>query len=213
MPVRLTPRTLTLPRRLAVVAAALLALAAALAGCTTLEKARSAAIVNGTSISQAEVTEVTTAVNQYLVSPGGTPISESDTVRTLILAPFVLNEVRKSGSWAPDARYNALVARIPGASRATQDFLATSVVLEQGGPLTQNDANAILDELKKANIQVDPRYGTFDPNTGGLVAPENNWIRPTAPPGADGTSTGSPSPTETETQGPSATPGTTTTAP
>jgi hypothetical protein len=190
-------------RRIGVLAAAVLAVTLAVTGCSTFQKASTAAFVNGTAISNATVTEVTTQFNDNLATNDQQKVTESQVLGVLILAPFVLGQVKRSGSWTPDARYNTALQKIPDASQATKDFLATSVVLQQGGPLTENDVTAILDELKKADVVLDPRFGTWDPNTGGFLAPENNWIKPTAAPG-EGATPGSsepatPAPSETPT--------------
>lgn len=176
-------------RRAVALASAVLAAALALTGCTTLEKASTAAFVNGTAITDATVAQVTDQFNTNLATSADQKIKEAQALQVLILAPFVLSQVKSSGSWTPDARYNAALQKIPDATQATKDFLATSIVLQQGGPLTDNDVTAILDQLKKADVVIDPRFGTWDPNTGGLLAADNNWIKPTAAPGQQGGST------------------------
>jgi hypothetical protein len=174
--------------------AVVLAATLALTGCTTLEKTSTAAFVNGTAISDATVAQVTNQFNTNLATSADQKLQEAQTLGVLILAPFVLNQVKASGSWTPDARYNTALQKIPDASQATKDFLATSIILQQGGPLTDSDVTAILDQLKKADVVLDPRFGTWDPNTGAFVAPENNWIKPTAAPTQEGGST--PKPTQ-----------------
>ena len=166
----------------------------ALTGCTTFGKASTAAFVNGTAISDATVAEVTNQFNTNLASTADQKLQEAQTLGVLILAPFVLNQVKASGSWTPDARFNTALQKIPNASQATKDFLATSIILQQGGPLTDADVTAILDQLKKADVVLDPRFGTWDPNTGAFLAADNNWIKPTAAPGQQGGST--PAPTQ-----------------
>jgi hypothetical protein len=185
-------------RRIGVLAAAVLAVTLAVTGCSTFQKASTAAFVNGTAISNATVTEVTSQFNDNLATNDQQKVTESQVLGVLILAPFVLGQVKRSGSWTPDARYNTALQKIPNASQATKDFLATSVVLQQGGPLTESDVTAILDELKKADVVLDPRFGTWDPSTGGFLTPDNNWIKPTAAPG-NGSAPGS---TESPTQSP-----------
>jgi hypothetical protein len=180
-------------RRTGVLAAAVLAAILALTGCTTFDKASTAAFVNGSAISDATVATVTTQFNTGLATTAEQKIKESQALGVLILAPFVLNQVKASGSWTPDARYNAALQKIPDATQATKDFIATSIVLAQGGPLTETDVTAILDQLKKAEVVLDPRFGTWDPTNGGFLATEDNWIKPTAAPG-DGAAT--PAPTQ-----------------
>jgi hypothetical protein len=190
-------------RRAGVLVAATLAATLSLTGCTTFEKTNTAAFVNGTAISDSTVAEVTNQFNNNLATSPDQKIQESQTLGVLILAPFVLGQVKTSGSWTPDARYNTALQRVPDASQATKDFLATSIILQQGGPLTDNDVNAILDQLKKADVVLDPRFGTWDPSTGGFLAPQDNWIKPTAAPteggGATPTPTQEPAPSPTDT--------------
>ena len=188
-------------RRAGALAAAVLAATLALTGCTTFEKTSTAAFVNGTAISDATVAQVTNQFNDNLASTPDQKLQEAQALQVLILAPFVLNQVKASGSWTPDARYNTALQKIPDASQATKDFLATSIILQQGGPLTDGDVTAILDQLKKADVVLDPRFGTWDPKTGAFLAAENNWIKPTAAP----TPEPAPSPTETSTGTPTGT--------
>jgi hypothetical protein len=180
-------------RRAGALAAAVLAATLALTGCTTVDKASTAAFVNGTAISDATVAQVATQFNTNLATTADQKIQESQALGVLILSPFVLNQVKASGSWTPDARYNAAVQKIPDATQATKDFIATSIILAQGGPLTETDVTAILDQLKKAEVVLDPRFGTWDPTNGGFLESQDNWIKPTAAPG-DGATT--PAPTQ-----------------
>ena len=190
-------------RRAGALAAAVLAATLALTGCATFDKTSTAAFVNGTAISDATVAQVTNQFNDNLASTADQKLQEAQALQVLILAPFVLNQVKASGSWTPDARYNTALQKIPDASQATKDFLATSIILQQGGPLTDGDVTAILDQLKKADVVLDPRFGTWDPKTGAFLAAENNWIKPTAAPTLEpapsptGTSTGTPTGTAT----------------
>jgi len=188
-------------RRAGALAAAVLAATLALTGCATFDKTSTAAFVNGTAISDATVAQVTNQFNDNLASTPDQKLQEAQALQVLILAPFVLNQVKASGSWTPDARYNTALQKIPDASQATKDFLATSIILQQGGPLTDGDVTAILDQLKKADVVLDPRFGTWDPKTGAFLAAENNWIKPTAAP----TPEPAPSPTETSTGTPTGT--------
>ena len=182
---------------------AVLAATLALTGCTTYDKASTAAFVNGTAISDATVAEVTNQFNNNLATSPDQKIQEAQTLGVLILSPFVLGQVKTSGSWTPDARYNTALQRVPAATQATKDFLATSIILQQGGPLTESDVTAILAQLKKADVVLDPRFGTWDPSTGGFLAPQDNWIKPTAAPteggGVTPTPTQEPAPTPTDT--------------
>jgi hypothetical protein len=96
---------------------------------------------------------------------------------------------------------------VPNASPGTKDLIGVSIAL-QPGVLSDKDVTAIVAALKKADVQLDPRYGTFDPSTGGFLPPNNNWIRPTATATSAPTGSGTQAPTE-EPTAPSDAPATT----
>jgi len=204
------PKPLRVSRRFGVLVAALVAVAVALTGCTTFQKARTAAFVNGQAISDTEVAQVTKQYNDTLSTTAQDRLQEPQTLGLLILAPFVLNQAKASGSWVPDERYNAALAKVPDASQGTKNLVGVSIAL-QPGILKDEDVAAIVDALKKANVQLDPRYGTFDPSTGGFVAPANNWIRPTAT--ASQAPSGAPPATQPPTGAATTPPGSATTGP
>jgi hypothetical protein len=211
MPVRpnpsSSPRTLRVPtvtRRVGRLSVAAGLLALALTGCTTFQKGSTAAFVDGQPISTSEVAQVTQQYNDNLSTSAQDRLQEPQTLGLLILAPFVLDQAKASGSWVPDERYNAALAKVPDASQGTKDLVGVSIAL-QPGVLSDADVTAIVAALKKADVQLDPRYGTFDPSTGGFLPPNNNWIRPTpTPPQA---------PAGSETQGPTEEPTAPATAP
>lgn len=196
-------RLIASPRRaVALSAAALVALSFGLGGCTTLEKARSAAIVNGTPISDADVAQATKEYNQNLATTPAEQIQESQALSLLVLAPFILGQVKRSGSWTPDAQYNNAMLKLPNASAATKDLVATSLAVRA---LSRADVDVILGELKKAKVDLDPRYGTFDPATGGSTATVNNWIKPNPTPSTTATQPPAQAPTDSSTDAPTGT--------
>jgi hypothetical protein len=204
---RTAPQTLRVPARIGVLAAVLLAVAVALTGCSAVAKARSAAFVDGQAISDTEVAQVTKQYNDTLSTSAQDRLQEPQTLGLLILAPFVLNQAKASGSWVPDERYNAALAKVPNASEGTRNLIGVSIAL-QPGILNDQDVTAIVAALQKADVQLDPRYGVFDPSTGGFHAADNNWIRPTAV--ATTAPSGAPPATQAPTQSPTgAAPGTT----
>jgi hypothetical protein len=214
MPVRpipsSSPRTLRVPtvtRRVGRLSVAAGLLALALTGCTTFQKGSTAAFVDGQPISRSEVAQVTQQYNDNLSTSAQDRLQEPQTLGLLILAPFVLDQAKASGSWVPDERYNAALAKVPNASPGTKDLIGVSIAL-QPGVLSDKDVTAIVAALKKADVQLDPRYGTFDPSTGGFLPPNNNWIRPTATATSAPTGSGTQGPTE-EPTAPSTAPATT----
>lgn len=170
-------RRLTLRRGIAVPALLLVAmLGLVLGGCTALTKAQSAAIVNGQPITNEDVATAAHEFNTYIVTDPSQAVTEARVLSYLILAPFVLAEAERTGAWKPDESYNNTIAKIPQASQPTKDLIATSLAAQA---LSQDGVTAVLDQLKKADVQLDPRYGTFDPSTGGSLAEAPNWIKTT----------------------------------
>src|SRR4029079_2372200 len=139
-------------RRTGVLAAAVLAAILALTGCTAFDKASTAAFVNGTAISDATVAQVTHQFNTGLATTADQKIKENQALGVLILAPFVLSQVKASGSWTPDARYNAALQKIPDATQATKDFIATSIILAQRRPLTDTAHTAIIEQTENSHV-------------------------------------------------------------
>lgn len=175
------PRPLTRRRGLVLPAVLFAVLALLLSGCSVIEKQHAAAIVGGQVISNADVATAQEEFNTHLATNDQQKMSESQVLSLLVIGPFVLEQAQKSGSWKPDDRYNSLLAKIPNASEPTKEIIATSLATQS---LSQTDVDAILAALKTANVQLDPRFGTFDPKTGGSTVTDNNWIKPSATPSA-----------------------------
>lgn len=200
-------RRLLIPTRPMAVGAALLAAAAlSLGGCSTLQKAQSAAIVNGVSIPSSEVGQATAQLNQSLVTDPSQQIPEAQVVNLLVLSKVVLPLSGKPGFWVPDAQYNTLLAKLPDASQSSRDVVATSLFFNQlQNSGTDAEIAVVKSAVQKATIELDPRFGTFDAATLGPLPLVNNWIKPT--PSATASSTapaGSPGqgPADTSTDSP-----------
>ena len=176
--------TTTVPTRaarLAAPAAALVVASLALGGCSELQKQSSAAIVDGRVISDADVAQATQEYNDHIAASAQERAPENRVLSLLILAPFVLEQVQSSGSWKPDDAYNTIMAKVPNASPGTVQVVKT---MQAGRSFTPADVSAIVARLKAAKIELDPRYGTFDPTTGGTNPTVNNWIKPAPAPTA-----------------------------
>ena len=101
----------------------------------------------------------------------------------LILTPFVNAKVAQLGAWQPEDVYNARLGKIPGASELTKDVLRANTAVAY---LTADDKQDLLDQLAKANVRVDPRFGTFDSTQAAFVMKTPNWIVPAPAPTAIG---------------------------
>ncbi|MBK8868243.1 MAG: hypothetical protein KBF43_03355 [Dermatophilaceae bacterium] len=149
-----------------------------LAGCSGAGRSGVAAEVEGTTITTKQLAETTTQIQ--LLDP---KVTESATLAWLILTPFVNAKVAQLGAWQPDDVYNARLGKIPGASELTKDVLRANTAVAY---LTADDKQDLLDQLAKANVRVDPRFGTFDSTQAAFVMKTPNWIVPAPAPTAIG---------------------------
>ena len=172
--------TLSVPR-----CAAALALGAALvlAGCGGPAGADRAAVVDGRVISEtslqtamAEVNSMDPALLQAKLTPTGT-------LTALVQAPVVLKYldglgVKVSDTVATLDAQNRGVAE-PADSTIEIIKLASAISAAQGdGKLTDADAAELTQQLQALDIDVNPRYGTFNPQTASIELTTPGWVTP-----------------------------------
>lgn len=156
--------------------AALAVGALVLTGCGTSDP-DNAAVVGGETIS---VQEVQSATSQ-LAAAGATP---SSALRILILGHFAEKEasaVGKGVSLDQARTFAKQQLKISDPNPATLELLRRSLatqVIGQDGKAAQR----FLDELRKADITVNPRFGTFDAKTGDIKDTTPDWIKPAPTP-------------------------------
>jgi hypothetical protein len=143
----------------------------ALSACGAQESS-AAAIINGTSISDKDVQGVTDQLN--ILSQGGQKLSPSNTLLSLILAPYVLAEAKRVGKTVSESQARQVIAKISDPSPATITFVRMQLAL-QG--LDQASRTAIVSKLGKAKITINPRYGTLDTKRIAMTPTSPNWIK------------------------------------
>lgn len=162
----------TLPVR-RVAASLALGLALVTAGCGTTEAGR-AATVDGRVITEDQVRTARSEINKAFPDAN---LTASDVLYRLIQAPYVIDYVAKQG-----APQSASVAR--ASFPATDDPSDEAVELLRGQFARQAVENAgqqvPADLLAKAEVVVNPRYGTFDPAQAELTASQPDWVKPAA---------------------------------
>lgn len=180
----MSPRT---PRRLGMLPAALVGLlvAALLAGCGAAGRPGAALVVGNRAYTPADVIETTAQINGTL--PPGTPPADRATegliVNLLVLAQFAVPEAKQRELWAPDNQYNAFLATIHNPTPTTVEALQGSLAFRS---LDAQGKAAVLEAMKAARFDIDPRYGTVDYATGIMSVPTPDWIaRSTNPAAAD----------------------------
>lgn len=159
----------------------IVALAAAaalgLSGCATAD---TAAVVNGTVISEQDAQKAALQIQQ--AQPDST-ITTPDAVAALIMANFI-NEVADSvGKGLSESAARAAIPNIPDPAPATLELVKSSLAWNQ---MTEDEHTKAIDLASQADITINPRYGTFDPKQVKFEASSPNWIKPeptTAPAG------------------------------
>lgn len=155
--------------------AVLLGLSVALSACGAAQEAGAAAVVDGKVISEQDVQSVADQISA--LSPGEPKLSPSAALFNLIIAPYVIAEAKRTGMTVSDAEARKVVAGLADPLPKTIELLQLKEVFPQ---LDQVSRNAILEELRKTKITVNPRYGTFDAKQVSLTPNSPNWIKPSA---------------------------------
>lgn len=159
-------------RRRAAAATAVLALGGlGLAGCGAMAGPGVAAVSQGQVITEKQVDDV---MADFERAGAGGQIQRGAVVAVLAMRPVILEVAQASGSViGEDAVRAGLAEQLPGASEATIQFQQTQAT---GGAMDEAALGRFEQAMGSADIDVSPRYGSFDPQSGGFVASAPNWI-------------------------------------
>ena len=156
--------------RTAAPAALVLGAAVLLSGCGD-QQPGAAAVVDGRVISDTDAQQVAAQISTV---PGvQQKVTPADTLVSLILAPYVLDQAEKDGKGISESQARAAVKEIKNPAPATLEFVRTSLA---ANGLSEQARAAVLAEVAKAEITVNPRYGTLDRKKLQLTPPAPNWI-------------------------------------
>ena len=164
-------------KRVAVVGIAALGAVSLLGGCGFETRQQAAAVVNGEVIHESDVRETYDQLKAAKLD-----FAENIVVTALVAAPLLKDVVGKSGSWKPDETYASVISSIPDATDTTKEFVE-AVALIQSQRMTPADVAAYRDDLKKADISVNPKYGSVVQSAEGPVyftigQQRPNWVKP-----------------------------------
>ena len=160
-----------------------LAVGAALvaAGCSGPAGPDRAAVVDGHVISetsmQAGMAEVN-AMDPQLLQAALTP---TGTVTALVQAPVVLTYLDGLGVRVSDsvARKAAAQRGIADPSDSTLEIIKLAMAISSAqtdGKLTAEDQASLVEQLKSLKVDVNPRYGSYDPNTASVQLTTPGWV-------------------------------------
>ena len=150
------------------VGAALVA-ALSLSACGTAD---TAAVVNGEKISENEAQTAAQQINEAFKPQ--TPLTTRDAVSSLIAAPAINSVATRLGKGESDSSARSAIPQLQDPAQATLDLVKANFALQK---LTDPEKQQVLDELKKAEVTVNPRYGAYDKNGFQLEAPQTNWLK------------------------------------
>lgn len=170
---------------LALVAAATLTASA----CGTVQ-AGAAAVVGDRRISVADLQQATTDIDAYAKSqdPNST-VSQAKVLLFMILEPDLVRTATQAGVAVTDdaARQelnkSGVAKPSPGAVQAMRGLAALNGLKQANEP---EALNAFVTKLRSERIEVNPRYGTFDPKALDIVAVSPDWLASSRTPTPDG---------------------------
>lgn len=161
---------LTRAGRAGTVAGVALAAALTLSGCAG-QNPDTAATVNGTVITEHDVTAVSRDMASMPTT--GPSVTNQDILVTLILRPFVVDAAQRTGTMVSPAEARQLLGDgLPNPSQQTVNFAQTSLISRR---LPQAELAKVVQQFRTADVKVNPRYGTLDPQRG-LVPTQQNWM-------------------------------------
>lgn len=156
-------------------AAVALAAALSVSGCSTAD---TAAIVDGTTISEKDAQTAARQINEAFHPEQ--PLDTPGAVASLISAPMINAVALAAGKGESDSSARAAMPDLADPAASTLELVKANFAWQK---LTDQEKQSVLDDLKKVKVTVNPRYGTFDPSTGSLKAVEPNWLpKPTPTP-------------------------------
>jgi hypothetical protein len=169
--------TLSVRRALAVLA---VGTAVVTSGCGESTADR-AAVVDGSVITETELQSAMKEVNAMDPALLQEKLTPSGTLTALVQAPVVLEFLAQQGIVISDsvATRDAADRGIvdPGDSTIEVVKLASAIsAAQQSGQL--GDTAPLLQQLREQEVQVNPRYGTYDTETASISLGLPSWIAP-----------------------------------
>ena len=151
------------PRLLAAVAAAA---TLALTGCG---RADTAAVVDGHVITESGLFAASEQVSQF----ASQPMATGDLLNRLVVLPSVLDVLGERGVTISDAAARSTLATIDSPTPYLLDLARLDLAI---GQLTADDQAEVVRRLGESDIEINPRFGSFNPEQAAIVATSPDWI-------------------------------------
>jgi hypothetical protein len=164
--------------------------------------AGAAAVVADRRISVAQLQQATTDITAYARAqdPNST-VDQRKVLLFMILEPDLVESATKAGIGVSVDNVRKELAR-SGVTRPSDGAVTAmrglAALNSLGQANRQAELSSLLTKLRSKKIEVNPRYGTFDPTAPGIVAVTPDWLvgpdSATPQPGGDGTGGGTGQP-------------------
>lgn len=151
----------------------------ALSGCATAD---TAAVVDGHRITEQSAQEAALQI-QKAQPNAEKPLTTPDAVASLVMARFINAAADQAGKGLSDSAARAAIPAITDPAPATLELIRASLAWNQ---MTTEEQNAAVTAASKADVTINPRYGTFDPANVRFDASSPNWIKAEPAPAAQG---------------------------
>lgn len=164
------------------VAAIAVGSALVLAGCAGPAGPDRAAVVDGRVITETSLQSAMSEVNSMDPALLQDKITPTGTLTALVQAPVVIDYLAGLGVKVSEsmARQDAQDRGVSDPSDATLEILTFAAAIGQAqdeGRLSDADAQALTQELQGLSIDVNPRYGTFNPQTASIELTTPGWVK------------------------------------
>ncbi|CCH75765.1 conserved exported hypothetical protein [Nostocoides australiense Ben110] len=159
-----------------------LALAGALTlgGCGGATTSDIAAKVNGTVITEDAARTVAQQIREQFGADAG-DFQTPSAVTFLILSKFVLPAAEKAGVHVSEQSIRSELTKVADPAPETIEMLRTNAAAQQLQQQAPEVLSAVLADVEKADITVNPRFGKLDVASGALSPAVPNWIESAAP--------------------------------
>lgn len=152
------------PRALAAAVTATVALL--ISGCGTAD---TAAVVDGRTISEAGVLRASEQIADYAQRA----MPARDILNRLVVLPTVLEVLGERGVTVTDAAARSAVAGIGDPSPYLVDLAKLDLAI---GQMTQEDMMEVTGRLADLDVEINPRYGRFNPQQASIEATVPDWL-------------------------------------
>lgn len=146
----------------------------ALSACSGTSSAETAAVVDGRVITEQQVIEATDQINKAF-NPEQ-PLTAAQTLTLLIRAPYINEAAAAAGRAQSESAARAALKDLPETPTAsTVEILQAEASLQQ---VDDAGRQALAQKFAELDMQINPRFGTFDAARSEVVATTPNWLVP-----------------------------------